>query len=241
MAVLIALLTVGSTVLGGLLALRSRDHMHLVLGLSGGLLLGLVTFDLLPEVFAGDPGITVPVALLTGFMLLHVFERALGQHEPLDSDYGHGHEHHPATGVIGAVALAVHVFLDGMALAVAFKLSVALGLAVTVAVVGHAFSDGLNTIALLATGGDVRKRGMQLLGIDAVARVSGAVLGTYLVLDESLVRIYLATFAGALIYLATSHILPEAHSSHPSRPTLIATFVGLIVMFVIVSGTSAIG
>ena len=51
MAVLVALGTVLATFLGGFLALRARKRMHLVLGLSAGLLLGLVSFDLIPEVF----------------------------------------------------------------------------------------------------------------------------------------------------------------------------------------------
>ena len=51
MAVLVALSTVLATFLGGYLALRSRNRIHLVLGLSAGLLLGLVAFDLIPEVF----------------------------------------------------------------------------------------------------------------------------------------------------------------------------------------------
>ena len=56
MAILISLLTVGATFLGGALALRSRDRMHIVLGLSGGLLLGLVAFDLIPEIFEAELG-----------------------------------------------------------------------------------------------------------------------------------------------------------------------------------------
>ena len=49
-AIVLAALTALATSLGGLLALRSRDRFHLVLGLSAGLLLGLVAFDLLPEI-----------------------------------------------------------------------------------------------------------------------------------------------------------------------------------------------
>ena len=51
LAIGFAAITVIATVLGGLLALRSQDRFHLVLGLSAGLLLGLVGFDLFPEVF----------------------------------------------------------------------------------------------------------------------------------------------------------------------------------------------
>ena len=52
MAIFLAAITVIATAFGGLLALRAKDRFHLVLGLSAGLLLGLVGFDLLPEVFA---------------------------------------------------------------------------------------------------------------------------------------------------------------------------------------------
>ena len=48
-AIGLAALTVIATTFGGLTALRSRDRFHLVLGLSAGLLLGLVAFDLIPE------------------------------------------------------------------------------------------------------------------------------------------------------------------------------------------------
>ena len=51
MALLLAICTVFSTAAGGLVALRARDRMHLVLGASAGILLGLVAFDLIPEVF----------------------------------------------------------------------------------------------------------------------------------------------------------------------------------------------
>ena len=49
MVVLFALCTVISTALGGLAALRSHDRLHLILGFAGGVMLGLVAFDLLPR------------------------------------------------------------------------------------------------------------------------------------------------------------------------------------------------
>jgi len=91
LAILFAIFTVMATTAGGVLAFKSRDRFHLVLGLSAGLLLGLVGFDLLPEVFArnADKIAGVPVvsiAILGGFLLLHVLERAFGSHEPAESD-----------------------------------------------------------------------------------------------------------------------------------------------------------
>ncbi len=242
MAILVAFLTVLSTALGGALALRSRDTMHLLLGLSGGLLLGLVSFDLLPEVFRLSHSTfgTVPRAMVyfvVGFLVLHVIEGFSGAHEPAQSEYTHHHEHSHGvtTGIIGASGMVVHVFLDGVALGLSFQVSQSLGIAVAIAVVSHAFTDGLNTVALLMNAGSWKRSSISLLALDGLARISGAAVGTYFAISNLLLSGYLSLFAGMLIYLATSHILPEAHSTHPSRLTLLMTVLGVLSMFAIVN------
>ena len=237
----LAALTAVATALGGLLALKSRDRLHLVLGLSAGLLLGLVAFELLPESFSHDAGefLNVPitaVALIGGFMALHLFEKFSGGHEPIESEYGTEHRHAGnVAGTLGALAMAGHVLIDGIALGVAFQVSNELGIAVFVAVLVHAFSDGLNTVSLLIKSGNWTKRAILLLGVDAVARVGGAAIGSTIALNDDYIAIYLALFAGVLIYLATSHILPEAHSRHSSRWTLVTTIAGVLIMWGLVS------
>ena len=241
LAILLAAATAVATAAGGFLALRAKDRLHLVLGLAAGLLLGLVSFDLLPEVFEmsnseflGAPAVSV--ALVAGFLLLHVYERFFGSHEPAESDYGHDHKHSAnVAGGLGALAMGGHVFLDGLALGVAFSIDDKLGIAVFVALLVHAFSDGLNTVSLLVKSGKWTRKGIWLLGVDSVARISGAVIGSSLALSEDFTALYLAAFSGILIYLATSHILPEAHARHASRWTLVSTVAGVAIMWALVS------
>jgi len=240
LAIAFAAITVLATTLGGYVALKSSDRFHLVLGLSAGLLLGLVGFDLLPEIFKMNTtdigGIrTVSLAILTGFLSLHIIEGLFGSHEPAESDYGHDHEHHNIAGSLGALAMGGHVFLDGIGLGVAFKVSNSLGYAVFIAVLVHAFSDGLNTVSLMVKSGNWTTSSYRLLGVDAVARIGGASVGTYLVLSDSSLALYLALFSGFVIYLATSHILPEAHSRHSSRWTFFATILGVLIMWGVVA------
>src|SRR3954468_11919109 len=82
MAVFVALGAFLMTLAGGWTAQRVTDRRHLVLGLAGGLVLGVVGLDLLPEAMraAGREVLGVPLALLlfvTGFLLAHVAERLL--------------------------------------------------------------------------------------------------------------------------------------------------------------------
>jgi ZIP family zinc transporter len=240
-ALLLAAVTAIATTAGGLLAIKSKDQLHVVLGLAAGLLLGLVAFDLLPEIFELSQAElfhtpTVSIALVAGFMALHLIERALGSHEPSDSEYAEDHKHsHNIAGTVGAVTMSGHVFLDGVALGIAFQVSNSLGVAIFVALLVHAFSDGLNTVSLLIKSGNWSRRAIWLLAIDAIMRIGGAAFGSYIVISDPILGIYLAAFAGMLIYLATSHILPEAHAKHSSKLTMVATFLGILIMWLVVA------
>ena len=240
-SLLLAAVTALATTAGGLLAIKSKDRLHIVLGLAAGLLLGLVAFDLLPEIFELNTdeifhAPAVSVAFVAGFMLLHLIERALGSHEPSDSEYALDHKHtHNLAGTVGALTMSGHVFLDGVALGIAFQVSNSLGIAIFVALLVHAFSDGLNTVSLLIKSGNWTKRAIWLLAVDAAMRIGGAAFGTYVSISDPLLGLYLAVFAGMLIYLATSHILPEAHAKHSSKLTMLATFLGIAIMWLVVA------
>ncbi|MGW6745206.1 ZIP family metal transporter [Streptomyces sp. NPDC055025] len=82
MAVFVALGAFLMTLFGGWTAQRVTDRRHLVLGLAGGLMLGVVGLDLLPEAMraAGHEIFGVPQALLLfvgGFLVAHLVERLL--------------------------------------------------------------------------------------------------------------------------------------------------------------------
>src|SRR5699024_12080676 len=96
------------------------------------------------------------------------------------------------------------------------------------------FADGFNTFTVTTLYGNARKRAMMLLGLDAIAPVVGAVLGTVVPFPPQAVGLYLGYFAGFLLYLATNNILPEAHAGHPSRGTLLCTVGGSAVVWSIV-------
>jgi len=240
-AIALASITGVGTALGGVLAFRTKDRLHLVLGLSAGLLLGLVAFDLLPEIFQANTlkfgGIrAISVAIVFGFVLLHFVEQFFGSHEPMNSDYGNGHTHQSSLGgIFGAVAMGGHVFLDGLALGVALHVGTKFAIPVLIALVAHAFSDGLNTVSFLVKTKRWSKYSALLILLDLGARVLGAAIGTSFKPNTSFVTLYLAVFSGFIIYLATAHILPEAHARHPSRFTFVATLVGIGSMWLVVA------
>ena len=242
MPVLFALAAVLSTGLGGVVALRSRDRLHLVLGFAAGVMLGLVAFDLLPELFALSDAVflgvpSVMVAFAAGFLVLHFVERSVAMHGAHEGEYEPHHHHNPDVGVASAVALAAHSFLDGVGIGLAFQVDNKVGYAVALAVIAHDFADGLNTVTVMRTHGNSRDRQVVMLVVDAVAPVLGAISTLFFSVGNHVLALYLGAFAGFLLYLATADILPEAHSRQPSWLTLVCTFAGVGTMFAVVSAT----
>jgi ZIP family zinc transporter len=222
-------------VLGGLFALRYRDRLHLILGFTAGVILGVVAFDVLPEMFslAQSTGAGVDAAMLAlvgGFLMFHIVEKGLLVHNAHEDEYGR--HRHPQVGVASAVALAGHSFMDGVAIGVAFQVNATVGVAVAVAVIAHDFADGLNTVSLALAHGNPRRRVLLLLGVDAAAPILGAASTLLFHIPPTGLLIYLGFFAGFLLYIGASDVLPEAHAAHPSLPTLGLTIVGTGLMYV---------
>ena len=250
---LLTVVTFFSTAAGGLFALRHQDRLHLILGFAAGVMLGVVAFDLLPEIaeqsshVGGDLNSAMAramVALIAGFLFLHILERTALLHPPHEDlpDHGRGHahvhhappdRHHPRRGLVSALALSAHSFTDGFAIGIAFQAGTAIGLTVAFAVIAHDFADGLNTVTLMMVNRNTRRRSLTLLGVDAIAPVLGAASTLLFTVPDGVLRLYLGFFAGVLLYLATSDILPEAHARHPGKLTLASTVAGVAVMFVV--------
>ncbi|MFG1790099.1 ZIP family metal transporter [Nocardia sp. NPDC049149] len=238
MAILLALVSMCSTLVGGLVAVRIGDRKHLVLGLAAGVMLGVVFFDLLPEALeqSGQSVLGVPAALIAavvGFLTIHVIERAVAIHTGHEHEFGthtHGFE---SVGLLAAAGLIFHSLLDGLGIGLGFQAGATVGAAVAIAVISHDFADGFNTFTISTLYGNARKRALILLGLDALAPVVGAVIGTLIQVPDGAVGLYLGYFAGFLLYLATADILPEAHAVHPSRLTLACTVLGAGLMLIV--------
>ncbi|MEU9367421.1 ZIP family metal transporter [Streptomyces avermitilis] len=238
MAVFVALGAFLMTLAGGWTAQRVTDRRHLVLGLAGGLMLGVVGLDLLPEALdaAGGKVLGVPAALLlfvAGFLLAHLVERLLAHRQA-----AHGGEESngraPEVGLTAAAAMVGHSAMDGVAIGAAFQVGGGMGLAVAVAVIAHDFADGFNTYTLTALYGNARRKAVIMLVADAVAPVLGAASTLAFTIPERLLGGYLGLFGGALLYLAAAEILPEAHHEHPARSTLLCTVAGVGFIWLVV-------
>lgn len=231
--ILLACGTFFSTLLGGLTGLKNKDKLHRLLGFTAGVVIGVVAFDLLPEIFASlGHGVTARgamLALVIGFLVFHIIEKAILIHHSQEHEYEI--HRHPQVGMASALALSGHSFLDGLGIGLGFQAGNAVGIAVAIAVIAHDFSDGLNTVTLMLVNNNSRRKAFAMLLVDSLAPVAGAVVGTLVHISDAGLTLYLGFFAGFLLYIGASEILPEAHSKHSSYATIGLTVLGAAFIF----------
>ena len=234
--VFFSIATFFSTFLGGLFAVRFKNQLHSIMAFAAGVLLGVVCFDILPEIIEqikiyNFKPIEVMVALVTGFLLFHILEKTILIHQAHEEDYT-DHKH-PQVGVFSALALAGHSFMDGVGIGLGFQVSTAVGLLVAIAIISHDFTDGMNTVTLMLAHKNTIKKSKMFLLLDSITPVLGAVSTLFFKVSPHFLILYLGFFAGFLLYIGASDILPEAHSKSSSFKLIGLTILGTVFIFII--------
>jgi len=220
-----------ATLVGGLIALKWSDKLHLILGFSAGAIIGVAFFDLLPEALeiGGQywESSTIMLAIASGFVVYLLLDRIFFMHCH-EEGHDHGHIHR---GVFGAGSLSIHSFLDGVAVGIAFHVSPVVGAVVAAAVLTHDFSDGINTVSMIMRHGGTKKEAFKWLAVDAVAPVLGIASTFLFTIPDSWIGLILALFCGFFLYIGASDLLPESHHNHPTHWTTLATVLGMVVIY----------
>jgi ZIP family zinc transporter len=230
-----AAITVAAAFAGGAAALKLSRDLTSAIALTGGIVVAVALFHVLPEAIEIiDEPQRVGLLVGMGFLGFFLAERLLVLHHRDAPEDARAHSH---VGALGAGAVAVHTFIDGLGIGLAFSLDTTTGLLVFVAVLAHDFADGLNAVAFVLHQGGSRARAIRWLSIVAVAPMLGAIVGATLNVSEDSLGAILAIYVGFFLFMGGSDLLPHAHE-HPSwrRVALtIAGFVGVLAISAVAS------
>lgn len=234
MIFIIAVATILSTVLGGIFAVRFRDKLHLVLGFSAGAVIGVAFFDLLPEsVELATKSFDIRIVtfyIAIGFVLFMLLDRAFSLHQHEEECCKPNHR-----GILSAATLALHSFLDGLGVGLAFKISPAVGWVVAAAVLTHDFSDGINTVNMILKNNGDKNQAYRWLIIDSLAPALGIIVSIFITVSDSTLGLILAIFTGLFFYIGASDLIPESHHRHPTIWTTVTTIIGIMVIYLAVN------
>jgi ZIP family zinc transporter len=233
-AIIFSVLTFISTFLGGVFAIKFRKKLHYVMAFAAGVLLGVVFFDILPEIIEqikvyNFDATWVMIALVLGFLIFHVLEKGILIAHCHDEEC---QQHkHPHIGVLSALAFAAHSFLDGVGIGLGFKINTVVGVLIAIAVISHDFTDGMNTVTLMLSNNNTDRKTKAFLFLDSITPILGALSTLFFNIPQYVLYLYLGFFAGFLLYIGASDILPEAHSEKSSYSLIGLTILGALLIF----------
>jgi zinc transporter ZupT len=228
----LAFITFISTAAGGLVAVRFRRVLQYFFAFSSGALIGITFFDVLPESLSIAESVNLPtrylwITLVATFIFFSFLQRFfLTHHHHEDEEHGH------IMGPVGAAGLIIHSFLDGAAIGIAFHVSSSMGIIVALAVISHDFTDGINTVVIMLKNQQNVRNARIFLLIDAAAPVFGILATSFFMINETVLSLILAAFAGEFLYLGAANLLPETYL-HNVWKMGAAMIFGVVLIFVL--------
>ncbi len=235
MPVLLFILPIASTLLGGFFAIRFREFITLLIAVGAGLLLGAAFLDLLPEAIGlgVQNGLTVATVLgmmLVSYLIFYICENGL---DALAQRWQSKGLERRVIGRAGAGMLIFHSFRDGLAIGTAYAASHTAGYAVALGIAAHDLGDGMNTVILTTGGERPRASDYLFLAADALAPCVGVLLTLWWRFSPLNSVFLLVLAAGFFLHMATADFLPEIRRSNTLRVYLVPSVLfGALVIYV---------
>lgn len=236
---------IGSIVslIGGILFLVkekfAKKISHYLSAFAGGALLGTAFFDLLPEAVTNGGKVNVFFWTLMGILIFFILERFIHHH-----DSGKSVTEKDTVIPLIVIGDTVHNFIDGVAMAATFLVSIPLGIVTSLAVAAHEIPQEIGDFGLMLSKGVARKKILLINFYSALAAMVGAIL-TFMAKDSivGLLPAVLGLTSGFFIYIAVSNLIPEIHSRENQKIAFwetIMLFVGVLVIYITITTLEAL-
>lgn len=224
-----------ATTLGSLLVLifgRPQERvLAALLAGSGGVMLAVVTLDLLPTAWKIGPLSQVVLGLVVGILFMGYADRRMNSSSPTLPLSRR--QRLKRIGLLVASGIALHDLPEGMAIAVGQEATDGLGFLIALAITLHNLPEGMATAAPLKMA-RIRWWKILLLNVGiAFFTPLGALIGL-LAIDsvQNSLTFFLALAGGAMAFLVFAELWPLSRERHPHY-ALLGGVIGYIFFAVI--------
>lgn len=212
------------TGLGGFSSLFIKNNsrtLSFLLGLTGGFMLYIVTFQLLFESFdLGGKAVTI-IGIILGILLVIFIEANI---EKLSID--------PSMkgSLLLGISIAAHNFPEGLALGSSFFTTSNLGPILALAMLLHNIPEGLSMAIPLKINKVSPAKIILYTVLTGIPTGMGTFIGAYMgSISHTFIALCLAFAAGAMLYITTDEIIPNAKTLHKGRASSIGVVIGFII------------
>ncbi|WP_034868204.1 ZIP family metal transporter [Clostridium lundense] len=230
MIILGSIISLSGTTLGGIVGVMvknpSRRTLGTLIGFSGGLMLSIVVFDLIPESLQ-DWGVTnTIICCIMGIVLVTLVDNYL-QMNKVDK--------HIKMALITAIGLMIHNFPEGIIMGCGFATGGSLGIKMSLLIAIHDIPEGIAVAAPLMAS---RVKALKILTYTiatAVPTVIGTFIGAYIgKVSTDALGISLSFASGIMLYVVCGEMIPESSKLWDGVASTIGVLSGVIFGLILI-------
>ncbi|MFH1170944.1 MAG: ZIP family metal transporter [bacterium] len=225
---------------GGILLLWHKRLLQrgaqYLMSFAAGSILGAAFLNLLPEALRQTNNIqTTSFFVLVGvliffglekLLILHHHTHDVGREAVLDAERTHSLRSARPLVIVGD---ALHNFLDGAVIAIAFLADMKIGIITALAVVAHEIPQEIGDFSILVHSGMERRRVLLWNILGALVSPLGAILGfTAYEMYHKVEPVFLALIVGNFVYLALADLVPTI--KHETRMRQSLAQISLVIL-----------
>ena len=225
--------TFGTTI-GGILGIcvenNSNKFLSFILSFASGLMMAIICFDLIPESLEISNIYVTIFGIVLGIILMILCDILVQKKFNTKEIKGGTKSELLKTGIIVSIGLAIHNFPEGLAIGSGFDVSTKLGLGLAIAICLHDVPEGISMAVPLKNGGMSKLKVIYYVILSGVATGVGAFFGAIIGNISTLViSICLSFAAGAMLYIVSGELIPEANNLYRGKMSAIGSMLGIIV------------
>ena len=210
------------TGIGGVLSAIFRKevdrYINFFMGLSGGIMLAVVVFDLMKEAMSSSGVINTVIFTFIGVLLTMFIKSKLDFAGEMRSGY------------LIFISILLHNLPEGLAIGSSFISAEALGITLAIVIGLHNIPEGLATALSLAGSKVSTKKIILFTLIAGIPMGIGSFLGVYFAgIFKSLIGVFLSLAAGTMLFVVLDEIMPKSKSLY----SIIGFLTGTIIVYFI--------
>ncbi len=231
--IIFGLLAAAGNLLGGFLLTQlpelSRTRQKQLIGLGAGFILAAVLLEVIPELGGGSSEAFSQAMgwLLAGYLLVQLLEHTIAPHFHFGEETHTEEMQRRGVATTAVIALSIHAFFDGVAIASGLLTNFRLGAVLFIAVLLHKIPEGITVASIMLSSGKAAWSAQLATGMVALATFVGVLSVT---LAGSAVKYALPLSAGVTLYIAASDLIPEVN--HGGWRASLLVFVGVALFYI---------
>lgn len=219
------------TGLGGLMAFvldkPSKKILSAIIGLSGGMMLAIVAFELLPEAYHIGGVMNVTIGLCLGALLAAVLDGFISSLSYLRHKKG---QSYIKTGLLLGIGIAMHNFPEGLAIGSGYVAETKLGFGLAVVIALHNMPEGVAMVTPMRVGGYSKIRAFLLTMLAGAPMGLGAYFGGLAGrISYSLIGICLAFAGGTMLYITLGELIPKGKELDSGKISTLTAIIGFVL------------